>query len=160
MIYAISSYLTLLLLREQIILEEEREVYTYGFEITIANGINALIIFCVGETMIAWKGLDVKADLSRGGPHCALFKRRKPVGADLCPPFCQKRRGPGKRVSMSSIPGHFIPCPDSPESPPLRLPDNRPGAPGGPRRKEAHRRWSPPGKPPGQSCPLERGPRA
>ena len=48
MIYAISSYLTLLLLREQIILEEEREVYTYGFEITIANGINALIIFCVG----------------------------------------------------------------------------------------------------------------
>lgn len=48
MIYTISSYLALLLVREQIILEEDRRTYEYGFEITIANFINALIIIFIG----------------------------------------------------------------------------------------------------------------
>ena len=47
MIYTISSYLALLLVREQIILEEDRRTYEYGFEITIANFINALIIIFI-----------------------------------------------------------------------------------------------------------------
>ena len=49
MICTISAYLTALLIKEQIITRTEKEIYEYGFEITIANLINGLIILCVGS---------------------------------------------------------------------------------------------------------------
>lgn len=48
MISKASSYLTSLLLREQIIVAEDRETYEYGFEITIANLVNGLIVLLIG----------------------------------------------------------------------------------------------------------------
>ena len=40
MISMISTYLSLLLLKEQIITADDEEIYKYGFEITIANMVN------------------------------------------------------------------------------------------------------------------------
>ena len=41
----ISAYLSTLLLQEKIITADEKDTYKYGFEITIANMINGLIVF-------------------------------------------------------------------------------------------------------------------
>ena len=44
----ISAYLSTLLLQEKIITADEKDTYKYGFEITIANMINGLIVLSVG----------------------------------------------------------------------------------------------------------------
>ena len=44
----ISAYLSTLLLQEKIITADEKDTYKYGFEITIANVINGLIVLSVG----------------------------------------------------------------------------------------------------------------
>ena len=48
MISMISTYLSLLLLKEQIITADDEEIYKYGFEITIANMVNGIIILLIG----------------------------------------------------------------------------------------------------------------
>lgn len=49
MISKASSYLTSLLLKEQIITAEDRETYEYGFEITMANLVNGMIVLMIGS---------------------------------------------------------------------------------------------------------------
>ena len=44
MISMFSTYLSLLLLKEQIITADDEEIYKYGFEITIANMVNGISI--------------------------------------------------------------------------------------------------------------------
>ena len=44
----ISAFLSTLLLQEKIITADEKDTYKYGFEITIANMINGLIVLSVG----------------------------------------------------------------------------------------------------------------
>ncbi len=48
MISMFSTYLSLLLLKEQIITADDEEIYKYGFEITIANMVNGIIILLIG----------------------------------------------------------------------------------------------------------------
>lgn len=48
MISKASSYLVSLLLKEQIIVVEDRETYEYGFEITMANMVNGIIVLLIG----------------------------------------------------------------------------------------------------------------
>ncbi len=48
MLERISAYLSTLLLQEKIITADEKDTYKYGFEITIANMINGLIVLSVG----------------------------------------------------------------------------------------------------------------
>lgn len=48
MISTVSAYLTAILLKEQIISEDEKDSYKYGFEISIANLINGGIILLIG----------------------------------------------------------------------------------------------------------------
>ncbi len=48
MISKASSYLASLLLKEQIIVAEDREIYEYGFEITMANMVNGVIVLLIG----------------------------------------------------------------------------------------------------------------
>ncbi len=48
MISMVAAYLVSLLLKEQIIAEEDQETYEYGFEITMANLINGIIVLLIG----------------------------------------------------------------------------------------------------------------
>ncbi len=131
------------------------------------------------ELMIPWKEPDVKAGLSMGSVQTRIYKVETRRDGPACPPLRGSLSEGDTPLSMaaykgtnasfppicsipstSSVGGTLTPYPGSPAPPPRGRPGDRPGAPGGPRRREARKRWSPLFPPPGQSRPPERPPRA
>ena len=81
MISMISTYLASILLRERMIAPDDRETYEYGFEITIANMVNGIIVFLIGagfqkipETIIFYLAF-VSLRFFCGGYHADSYSR-------------------------------------------------------------------------------------
>lgn len=81
MISMISAYLVSMLLQERLITPDDREIYEYGLEITIANMVNGIIVFLIGvgfqkvpETIIFYLAF-VSLRFFCGGYHADSYSR-------------------------------------------------------------------------------------
>ncbi len=81
MISMVSAYLASVLLHERVIGPDDREIYQYGFEITIANMVNGIIVILIGagfrkipETVIFYLAF-VSLRFFCGGYHADSYSR-------------------------------------------------------------------------------------